>query len=132
MIQHPLDPDSSGFRSWACGAAGSAIPWHGRGRRFDPDQVHHFQSLTAATNFRGTCRGSGVRLARHYLAGMLKKNWGRIVFISSESGVQIPAEMVHYGMTKTAQIAVARGIAESVAGTEVPPFAVPIPMSVLD
>ncbi len=62
---------------------------------------------------------SGVRLARHYLAGMLKKDWGRILFISSESGVQIPAEMVHYGMTKTAQIAVARGIAESVAGTGV-------------
>ena len=62
---------------------------------------------------------SGVRLARHYLTGMLEKNWGRIVFISSESGVQIPAEMVHYGMTKTAQIAVARGIAESVAGTGV-------------
>jgi NAD(P)-dependent dehydrogenase (short-subunit alcohol dehydrogenase family) len=62
---------------------------------------------------------SGVRLARHYFPGMLKKNWGRILFISSESGVQIPAEMVHYGMTKTAQIAVARGIAESVAGTGV-------------
>ncbi|HVJ06247.1 MAG TPA: SDR family NAD(P)-dependent oxidoreductase [Candidatus Saccharimonadales bacterium] len=62
---------------------------------------------------------SGVRLSRHYLAGMLKKNWGRILFISSESAVQIPAEMVHYGMTKTAQIAVARGIAESVAGTGV-------------
>jgi len=62
---------------------------------------------------------SGVRLARHYLTGMLKKNWGRIIFISSESGVQIPAEMVHYGVTKTAQIAVARGIAESVAGTGV-------------
>jgi NAD(P)-dependent dehydrogenase (short-subunit alcohol dehydrogenase family) len=62
---------------------------------------------------------SGVRLARHYLAGMRKRNWGRILFISSESGVQIPAEMVHYGMTKTAQIAVARGIAESVAGTGV-------------
>jgi NAD(P)-dependent dehydrogenase (short-subunit alcohol dehydrogenase family) len=62
---------------------------------------------------------SGVRLARHYLAGMLRKNWGRILFISSESAVQIPAEMVHYGMTKTAQIAVARGIAESVAGTGV-------------
>ena len=62
---------------------------------------------------------SGVRLSRHYLPGMLKKNWGRIVFISSESGVQIPAEMVHYGMTKTAQIAVARGIAESVAGSGV-------------
>jgi NAD(P)-dependent dehydrogenase (short-subunit alcohol dehydrogenase family) len=62
---------------------------------------------------------SGVRLSRHYLAGMLKRNSGRILFISSESGVQIPAEMVHYGMTKTAQIAVARGIAESVAGTGV-------------
>ena len=62
---------------------------------------------------------SGVRLARHYLPDMLKKNWGRIIFVSSESGVQIPAEMVHYGVTKTAQIAVARGIAESVAGTGV-------------
>ncbi|MGC2639353.1 MAG: SDR family NAD(P)-dependent oxidoreductase [Acidobacteriaceae bacterium] len=62
---------------------------------------------------------SGVRLSRHYLPGMLKKNWGRIVFISSESAVQIPVEMVHYGMTKTAQVAIARGIAESVAGTGV-------------
>src|SRR5580765_6175939 len=62
---------------------------------------------------------SGVRLARAYLPAMLKKNWGRVIFISSESGQQIPAEMVHYGMTKTAQIAVARGIAESVAGTNV-------------
>jgi NAD(P)-dependent dehydrogenase (short-subunit alcohol dehydrogenase family) len=62
---------------------------------------------------------SGVRLSRHYLAGMVERNWGRILFISSESGVQIPPEMVHYGMTKTAQIAVARGIAESVAGTGV-------------
>jgi NAD(P)-dependent dehydrogenase (short-subunit alcohol dehydrogenase family) len=62
---------------------------------------------------------SGVRLARQYLTGMLKNNWGRILFISSESAVQIPPEMVHYGMTKTAQIAVARGIAESVAGTGV-------------
>ena len=62
---------------------------------------------------------SGVRLTRHYLAGMLQKNWGRILFISSESAVQIPAEMVHYGMTKTAQIAIARGVAESVAGTGV-------------
>jgi NAD(P)-dependent dehydrogenase (short-subunit alcohol dehydrogenase family) len=62
---------------------------------------------------------SGVRLSRHYLAGMLKKNWGRILFISSESAVQIPVEMVHYGMTKTAQVSIARGIAESVAGTGV-------------
>ena len=60
---------------------------------------------------------SGVRLSRHYLSGMRGKNWGRIIFVSSESAVQIPAEMVHYGMTKTAQIAVARGIAETVAGT---------------
>src|ERR1700733_6044195 len=60
---------------------------------------------------------SGIRLSRQYLPGMLLKNWGRIIFISSESGQQIPAEMIHYGMTKTAQIAVARGLAESVAGT---------------
>jgi NAD(P)-dependent dehydrogenase (short-subunit alcohol dehydrogenase family) len=60
---------------------------------------------------------SGVRLSRHYLSGMRERNWGRIVFVSSESAVQIPAEMIHYGMTKTAQVAVARGIAETVAGT---------------
>jgi len=60
---------------------------------------------------------SGVRLARLYLPAMRKADWGRIIFISSESGLQIPEEMVHYGVTKTAQIAVARGIAESVAGT---------------
>ncbi len=62
---------------------------------------------------------SGVRLSRQYLPGMLKKNWGRILFISSESAVQIPVEMIHYGMTKTAQLAVARGLAESVAGSGV-------------
>jgi NAD(P)-dependent dehydrogenase (short-subunit alcohol dehydrogenase family) len=62
---------------------------------------------------------SGVRLARAYLPGMLKKNWGRIIFISSESAQHIPSEMIHYGMTKTAQVAVARGLAESVAGTGV-------------
>ncbi len=62
---------------------------------------------------------SGVRLARHYLPAMLKKKWGRIIFISSESAQHIPAEMIHYGMTKTAQVAIARGIAESVAGTGV-------------
>src|SRR3984885_3821992 len=60
---------------------------------------------------------SGVRLSRHYLSSMREKNWGRILFVSSESAVQIPAEMIHYGMTKTAQVAVARGIAETVAGT---------------
>ncbi|MEO0375983.1 MAG: SDR family NAD(P)-dependent oxidoreductase [Cyanobacteria bacterium P01_A01_bin.17] len=60
---------------------------------------------------------SGVRLSRLYLPAMKAKDWGRVVFISSESGIQIPAEMIHYGMTKAAQIAVARGLAESVAGT---------------
>jgi NAD(P)-dependent dehydrogenase (short-subunit alcohol dehydrogenase family) len=62
---------------------------------------------------------SGVRLSRALLPGMLRRNWGRIIFISSESGVQIPAEMVHYGVTKTAQLALSRGIAESVAGSGV-------------
>jgi NAD(P)-dependent dehydrogenase (short-subunit alcohol dehydrogenase family) len=62
---------------------------------------------------------SGVRLARHYFPAMLKRNAGRVVFISSESGVQIPAEMIHYGVTKSAQIALARGMAELTAGTAV-------------
>jgi NAD(P)-dependent dehydrogenase (short-subunit alcohol dehydrogenase family) len=60
---------------------------------------------------------SGVRLARLFLPAMRRANWGRIIFISSESAVQIPTEMIHYGTTKTAQIAVARGLAEAVAGT---------------
>ena len=55
---------------------------------------------------------SGIRLSRHYFPKMIVKNWGRIIFISSESAVFIPAEMIHYGMTKTAQIAVSRGLAE--------------------
>lgn len=62
---------------------------------------------------------SGVRLARHYLGGMRARDWGRIVFVSSESAVQIPAEMIHYGVTKTAQLAVARGLAETTAGSGV-------------
>jgi len=62
---------------------------------------------------------SGVRLSRHYLSGMRARDWGRIVFVSSESGVQIPAEMIHYGMTKTAQLAIARGLAETTVGTGV-------------
>ncbi|MGH9690451.1 MAG: SDR family NAD(P)-dependent oxidoreductase [Candidatus Acidiferrales bacterium] len=73
----------------------------------DADWLHMFEANVM----------SGVRLSRHYLAGMREKNWGRILFVSSESAVQIPAEMIHYGMTKTAQVAVARGIAETVAGT---------------
>lgn len=60
---------------------------------------------------------SGVRLARGYFDKMLANNWGRIIFISSESAYQIPAEMIHYGMTKTAQIAVARGLAELTSST---------------
>jgi NAD(P)-dependent dehydrogenase (short-subunit alcohol dehydrogenase family) len=62
---------------------------------------------------------SGVRLSRAYMQGMLKRDWGRIVFISSESGLNIPKEMIHYGVTKTAQIALARGLAELTRGTAV-------------
>src|SRR5712671_1080826 len=62
---------------------------------------------------------SGVRLSRAYLQGMLKRNWGRIVFISSESALNIPKEMIHYGVTKTAQLAVSRGLAELTRGTAV-------------
>jgi NAD(P)-dependent dehydrogenase (short-subunit alcohol dehydrogenase family) len=62
---------------------------------------------------------SGVRLSRHYLRGMRQRNWGRVVFVSSESAVQIPTEMIHYGMTKTAQLAISRGLAETLTGTGV-------------
>ncbi|MEW9624701.1 SDR family NAD(P)-dependent oxidoreductase [Rhodanobacter geophilus] len=62
---------------------------------------------------------SGVRLTRHYLPRMVKKGWGRVVFVSSESAVNIPKEMIDYGMTKTAQLAVSRGLAEAAAGTGV-------------
>jgi NAD(P)-dependent dehydrogenase (short-subunit alcohol dehydrogenase family) len=62
---------------------------------------------------------SGVRLSRHYLPRMKQRGWGRIIFISSESGVNIPVEMIHYGVTKTMQIALARGLAETCAGTAV-------------
>lgn len=62
---------------------------------------------------------SGVRMARALMPAMLKKNWGRIIFISSESGVNIPKEMIHYGFSKTAQLAVSRGLAELTAGTGV-------------
>jgi NAD(P)-dependent dehydrogenase (short-subunit alcohol dehydrogenase family) len=62
---------------------------------------------------------SGIRLSRAYFDKMIEKNWGRIIFISSESALQIPEEMIHYGMTKTAQIAVARGLAELTKGTNV-------------
>jgi NAD(P)-dependent dehydrogenase (short-subunit alcohol dehydrogenase family) len=75
----------------------------------DSDWLRHFELNVM----------SGVRLSRALLPHMLKRNWGRIIFISSESGLNIPPEMVQYGMTKTAQLAVSRGIAESIAGTGV-------------
>jgi NAD(P)-dependent dehydrogenase (short-subunit alcohol dehydrogenase family) len=62
---------------------------------------------------------SGVRLSRHYLPRMTAAGWGRIIFISSESAIQIPSEMIHYGVTKTAQLAISRGLAETTAGTGV-------------
>jgi NAD(P)-dependent dehydrogenase (short-subunit alcohol dehydrogenase family) len=62
---------------------------------------------------------SGVRLSRHYLPRMKEANWGRIIFISSESAMNIPVEMIHYGITKTMQVALARGLAETTAGTAV-------------
>jgi len=61
---------------------------------------------------------SGVRLSRAYLRGMRERNWGRIIFISSESAINTPKEMIHYGMTKTAQLAVSRGLAEHCGGQE--------------
>jgi NAD(P)-dependent dehydrogenase (short-subunit alcohol dehydrogenase family) len=75
----------------------------------DEDWLHFFQVNVL----------SGARLSRFYLPGMLQRNWGRLVFMSSESGVNIPVEMIHYGVTKTAQIALARGLAETTAGTNV-------------
>ena len=74
----------------------------------DNDWVRFFEAARAP---------SGVRLARLYLPAMKRANWGRIIFISSESAIQIPPEMIHYGMTKTAQLAVSRGLAEAVAGS---------------
>ncbi len=62
---------------------------------------------------------SGVRLSRAYMPGMLKRNWGRIIFISSESALNIPTEMIHYGVTKTSQLALSRGLAEMTRGTAV-------------
>jgi NAD(P)-dependent dehydrogenase (short-subunit alcohol dehydrogenase family) len=62
---------------------------------------------------------SGVRMSRAYMQGMLKRNWGRIIFISSESGINIPTEMIQYGMTKTAQLAISRGLAKLTSGTGV-------------
>jgi NAD(P)-dependent dehydrogenase (short-subunit alcohol dehydrogenase family) len=71
------------------------------------------------TRFFETNVMSGVRLSRSYLPGMLERNWGRIIFISSESAVNIPVEMIHYGFTKTAQLSIAQGLAQLTAGTNV-------------
>jgi NAD(P)-dependent dehydrogenase (short-subunit alcohol dehydrogenase family) len=71
------------------------------------------------TRFFETNVMSGVRLSRAYMPGMLERNWGRIVFISSESALHIPKEMIHYGFSKTAQLAISRGLAELTAGTGV-------------
>lgn len=79
------------------------------GQISDQDWLHIFEANVL----------SGIRLSRHYLPQMLERNWGRILFISSESAVQIPVEMIHYGMTKTAQLAIARGLAEMTVGTGV-------------
>jgi NAD(P)-dependent dehydrogenase (short-subunit alcohol dehydrogenase family) len=62
---------------------------------------------------------SGVRLARHYFPAMLEKDWGRIIFIASDSGLMVPPDMIHYGMTKTAQLAISRGLASLTKGTKV-------------
>jgi NAD(P)-dependent dehydrogenase (short-subunit alcohol dehydrogenase family) len=80
-----------------------------------------FEAITDADwhRFFDTNVMSGIRLSRHYLPQMRKRDWGRIVFISSESALNIPVEMIHYGMTKTAQLAISRGLAESAAGTGV-------------
>lgn len=71
---------------------------------------HHFFEVNVV---------SGARLARHYFPRMLEKNWGRVIFISSESSLMIPGEMIHYGMTKTAQLSIARGLAVQTKGTGV-------------
>ena len=80
-----------------------------------------FQEITDAdwNRFFETNVLSGVRLSRAYLPGMKSRNWGRVVFISSESAVNIPVEMIHYGLTKTAQLALSRGLAETTVGTGV-------------
>lgn len=80
-----------------------------------------FEEITDAdwTKFFETNVMSGVRLSRAYLPKMKAKDWGRIIFISSESAINIPVEMIHYGMTKSAQISIARGLAETMVGTNV-------------
>jgi NAD(P)-dependent dehydrogenase (short-subunit alcohol dehydrogenase family) len=83
--------------------------------------VKQFTDITDADwqNFFDTNVMSGIRLTRNFLPKMLAKNWGRVVFVSSESGIHIPDEMIHYGVTKAAQLATARGCAELTKGTGV-------------
>jgi NAD(P)-dependent dehydrogenase (short-subunit alcohol dehydrogenase family) len=83
--------------------------------------VRAFQEITDSEwqTYFDTNVMSGLRLTRHFLPKMLAKNWGRVVFVSSESGIHIPDEMIHYGVTKAAQLAVARGCAELTKGTAV-------------
>ena len=80
-----------------------------------------FEGITDADWYRffETNVMTGIRLSRHFLPAMREKNWGRVVFISSESALNVPTEMIHYGMTKTAQLALARGLAQTMAGTGV-------------
>jgi len=85
---------------------------------FDPKPFEEIPD-SEWTRFFETNVMSGVRLSRAYIGAMKRRNWGRIVFISSESGICPPAEMVHYGMTKSAQLSVSRGLAETCAGTAV-------------
>lgn len=82
---------------------------------FEPSDFAETDDATWMKHFEVNVM-SGVRLTRHYLPGMKDRGWGRVVFVSSESGVQIPEEMIHYGVTKTAQIGLARGIAETTKG----------------
>jgi NAD(P)-dependent dehydrogenase (short-subunit alcohol dehydrogenase family) len=87
----------------------SAVDFKGFFDISDADWMHFFEANVM----------SGVRLARSYLPGMLSRNWGRIVFISSESALNIPTEMIHYGATKTTQLAISRGLAELTRGTQI-------------
>ncbi|MEI9997759.1 MAG: SDR family oxidoreductase [Verrucomicrobiota bacterium] len=75
----------------------------------DEDWLHYFE-----VNLLG-----GIRLARHYFPGMLQRNWGRVIFISSEAAAEVHPDMIHYGVTKTGQVVVARGLAEMTKGTNV-------------
>jgi NAD(P)-dependent dehydrogenase (short-subunit alcohol dehydrogenase family) len=85
---------------------------------FEP--IHFFETKDEDwTRFFDVNVLSGVRLTRFYMPGMLQKNWGRVIFISSESALQIPTEMIHYGMTKTAQLSIANGLAQLTKGTGV-------------